>query len=87
MGKGEKWEADDDSYMCAKGCATMSSGKIGSAKYCDYDSSNWDDKKWTGDCDDKCDGASSDKDNKKICEYGCGFWKDNCLNDFCGAES
>ena len=85
---GEEWEGGTgDSYMCAKGCATMGSGKIGSHKYFDYDSSNWDEEKWTGNCEDKCDNASGSEKGKKICEYGCGFWKDNCLNDFCGAES
>jgi hypothetical protein len=85
--KGQDWEGSDDAYYCAKGCATMKSGKIGSHKYCDYGSSHWDDKDWTDDCGDKCDNSSDSDDNKKICIDGCDFWSDGCLGGYCGAES
>jgi hypothetical protein len=65
----------------------MSGGEIGSYKYCNYDGKGWDNKDWEGDCDDKCEGASSKGERREMCEYGCRFWEDNCLNDFCGAEN
>jgi hypothetical protein len=85
---GQDWDGSDDAYYCAKGCATMGSGKIGTHKYCSYSSSFWESNKdWSSSCKDKCDNSSASDDNKDICRYGCNFWSDSCLNGSCGAES